>query len=130
MDHILARTLWGEARGEGRAGLEAVAAVVRNRAARGGWWGATLEEVCLKPWQFSCWNANDPNKAKLETVTSADKVFRLCLEIEAGLSTIVDSTGSADSYFDRRMPVPPKWAQGETPTATIGNHVFYRLRKS
>ena len=35
----LARTIWGEARGEGSAGMQAVANVVMNRAAIGGWWG-------------------------------------------------------------------------------------------
>ena len=38
----LARTLWGEARGEGRAGMQAVANVIRNRAARPGWWGRSV----------------------------------------------------------------------------------------
>ena len=30
---VLARTLWAEARGEGQAGMEAVACVILNRAA-------------------------------------------------------------------------------------------------
>lgn len=58
---ILARTIYGEARGEPWEGKIAVAWVVRNRAERGGWWGDTIREVCLKPWQFSCWNETDPN---------------------------------------------------------------------
>ena len=41
---VLARTLWGEARGEGEDGMQAVANVICNRAAiaraKGGyWWG-------------------------------------------------------------------------------------------
>jgi len=58
---ILAKTLWGEARGEGREGLIAVAWVIKNRADNPGWWGKSIELVCLKPYQFSCWNADDPN---------------------------------------------------------------------
>lgn len=57
----LTKTIWGEARGEGREGMIAVAWVILNRASIGGWWGNSIETVCLKPWQFSCWNANDPN---------------------------------------------------------------------
>ena len=39
---ILARTLWGEARGEGLAGQIAVACTIRNRVEDGrakSWWG-------------------------------------------------------------------------------------------
>ena len=44
---VLARTMWGEARGQGTQGLEAVAAVVLNRVqiatARGRyWWGNNI----------------------------------------------------------------------------------------
>jgi len=45
---VLARTLWGEARGEGTTGLEAVANVVLNRVKmaeeNGGkfWWGSNI----------------------------------------------------------------------------------------
>jgi spore germination cell wall hydrolase CwlJ-like protein len=61
---ILARTLWGEARGEGLAGQIAVAWTIRNRVNDGkakSWWGEGYAGVCLKPYQFSCWNKNDPN---------------------------------------------------------------------
>ena len=54
---ILARTLYGEARGEysssGPAALIAVGNVIVNRFEKGGRFGKTLAEVCLKPKQFS-----------------------------------------------------------------------------
>ena len=48
---ILARTIYGEARGESISGMEAVASVVLNRVAfakrRGRfWWGNSIAEVC------------------------------------------------------------------------------------
>ena len=61
---ILARTLWGEARGEGPAGQVAVAWTIRNRVFDGktnSWWGEGYAGVCQKPYQFSCRNKNDPN---------------------------------------------------------------------
>ena len=61
---ILARTLWGEARGEGAAGQIAVAWTIRNRVFDGktnSWWGEGYAGVCQKPYQFSCWNKTDPN---------------------------------------------------------------------
>ncbi len=61
---ILARTLWGEARGESLAGQIAVAWTICNRVNDGkakSWWGEGYAGVCQKPCQFSCWNKNDPN---------------------------------------------------------------------
>lgn len=126
----LARTLWGEARGEPVRGIEAVAAVVVNRVAlsraRGGfWWGGDIVAVCRKPFQFSCWNDGDPNRPKLLAVTEADPVFSTCLRVarRAIAGTLPDSTGGATHYHHRR--VDPVWARGHAPSAEIGAHLFY-----
>ncbi|HJR27754.1 MAG TPA: cell wall hydrolase, partial [Pseudomonas sp.] len=61
---VLARTLWGEARGEGLPGQIAVAWAIRNRVNDGkarSWWGEGYAGVCQAPYQFSCWNKSDPN---------------------------------------------------------------------
>lgn len=125
---ILARTIWGEARGEGDIGMEAVASVILNRVKSGiTWWGHDIRTVCLKPWQFSCWNDSDPNRVKLLAVTVSDMQFGDALHISAiandGL--LVDSVHSATSYYDARMPEPPKWAEGRTPVVEIGHHLFF-----
>ena len=53
----LARTVYGEARGESDQGRAAVAHVVLNRFRSDKWFSAgTIEAVCRKPSQFSCWN--------------------------------------------------------------------------
>ena len=59
---VVAITILAEARGEGEAGMYAVGACIAQRAFER---KQTPTEVCLKQWQFSCWNPNDPNKAKL-----------------------------------------------------------------
>lgn len=73
-DHdILARTLWGEARGESLAGHIAVAWTIRNRVNDGrakSWWGEGYTGVCQKPYQFSCWNKNVTNFAYLSGAKS------------------------------------------------------------
>ena len=67
----LARTLFGEARGEfdadgrGDVPVEAVANVILNRAAKKFRGKATVHGVCRDPLQFSCWNGNDANRAKI-----------------------------------------------------------------
>ena len=76
---ILARTLWGEARGESLAGQIAVAWTIRNRVNDGkakSWWGEGYAGVCQKPYQFSCWNKNDPNY-RLPEWREADPVPRV-----------------------------------------------------
>jgi len=124
---VLARTLWGEARGEGRAGLEAVASVVLNRARRGPgyWWGSSIVEVCKRPYQFSCWNREDPNRARLLAVTQADAAFRACLEVarHAVGGTLADATGGATHYHAES--ILPGWAKRKSPCARVGSHLFY-----
>jgi len=60
----MARTLWGEARGESEEGQVAVGHVIKNRVEKKTWYGKTIKDVCLKKWQFSCWNENDPNRIR------------------------------------------------------------------
>ncbi len=122
---LLARTIWGEARGETVRGMEAVAAVVMNRVARPGWWGRTVASVCTKAYQFSCWNEGDPNRPKLLAVTEADPVFAIAQRIarRAIAGTLNDPTGGATHYH--AAAILPRWAAHKTPCARIGRHLFY-----
>ncbi len=137
---VLARTIWGEARNQGREGMQAVANVIANRVntdlgndGRPDWWGEGWAGVCKRPWQFSCWNEGDPNRAKLEAVTARDPQFARALDIagQAVAGTLPDLTGGATSYHTIRPAAaiwPPKWAAEMTETVRLGAHVFYRLR--
>jgi N-acetylmuramoyl-L-alanine amidase len=129
---VFARTIWGEARGEGTFGMEAVANVVANRVkaaqARGGyWWGDNIISVCQKPYQFSCWNRSDPNYKKLQAVTEKDLHYATAVRIarRAMAGTLDDATHGATHYHARS--ITPGWAEGQNPSAVIGNHIFYRL---
>lgn len=140
---VLARTLWGEARGEDRIGREMVANVVMNRVAiaqkhleRTGapyWWGSTPAEVCLKPWQFSCWNENDPNRPQVEAATEADPVFAECLEIAraAVAGELPDRTNGATHYANMpllvKLGAAPNWATWSRLVAHHGRHSFFRV---
>lgn len=125
---ILARTIWAEARGERRLGMVAVASVIINRAKHPRWWGHSIKEVCLKPWQFSCWNSNDPNRKKLLSVDTDDEKFAEALDIavDAVRGNLVDPTGGADSYVNLKL-AKPSWATDDKLTLRIGNHSFYRV---
>jgi hypothetical protein len=52
-EKIVAITILAEARGEGERGMYAVGACIAQRAVER---KQTPSEVCLKKWQFSCWN--------------------------------------------------------------------------
>lgn len=123
----MARTLWGEARGEPLEGKIAVAWVIKNRADNPSWWGDSIFSVCKKPFQFSCWNMGDPNRSKLICVTPQDAMFRDCLMVTAGVLTrnYPDITGGANHYHAKA--ISPKWAQGKEPSAKKGTHLFFNL---
>lgn len=132
--HLVAKTLYGEARGEwewfGIAPLIAVANVILNRVRQQTWFGRTLREVCLKPLQFSCWNEDDPNREAMDRVEKApSRVFDECCRVARGVlcDHWPDLTGGADHYYSVQGPEVPKWARGKTPTCHIGRHVFFKL---
>lgn len=129
---VLARTLWGEARGEGALGMRAVAAVVLNRVAiatRKGrfWWGNSILQVCHKPYQFSCWNKADQNFKKISAVDERDLHFATALRIarRAVIGKIDDPTHGATHYHT--VNILPFWAKDAKSCARIGNHIFYKL---
>jgi len=128
---IMARTIWGEARGEGQPGMEAVANVILNRNelwhVHPHFGHGTVQSVCLAPWQFSCWNENDPNAAKLKAVSFQDPVFAQCLQVasDAIAGIIEDNTNGATYYYVKNSP-QPTWATGKEPCAEIGRHLFFK----
>ena len=123
----MARTIWGEARNQGTAGMQAVANVIMNRVARGGWYGATPAEVCKKKYQFSCWLPSDPNYQKLLNVDESDANFRQAKNIAtlAINDNIGDITGGATEYHTKA--IKPNWDYSKLQkTASIGDHIFYK----
>lgn len=129
---IMARTIFGEARGESDQGRAAVGWVIINRvkfaqASGGYWWGNTIRQVCLKPWQFSCWNDNDPNRSVITSVTPTNRVFKRCLEIAEGVISgrITTPVDVATHYYATYIS-PPPWVRGATFVIKIGVHRFYK----
>ena len=138
----LARTIWGEARGEGIRGMQGVANVIMNRyalaqasATYARQFGKTVAEICKKPMQFSAWNPGEPNRAKMLAVTKNDMQFvqALTLAKMALQHTLVDVTGGADHYLNvaetRKMRGGslPSWAKLDKKTAAVGAHTYLRL---
>ncbi|WP_350649525.1 cell wall hydrolase [Pseudomonas sp. HY13-MNA-CIBAN-0226] len=129
---ILARTLWGEARGESLAGQIAVAWTIRNRVFDGkarSWWGEGYSGVCQKPYQFSCWNKSDPNYVFLIGIKQI--VFRELAQARIAADQVIDGkvddpTGGATHYHATTMPKAPAWALKAKQTLKLGRHVFFK----
>lgn len=129
-DELLARIIWGEARGESVEGQIAVGCVVRNRAHNPLWWGDGYKTVMLKPYQFSCLNVNDPNYEKVKNLDiRSDPVARQCLYIARGIITrmILDNVNGANHFLNYQYIEHTSWTKRKTPVRIIGNHWFYKL---
>lgn len=124
----MARTLWGEARGEPLQGILAVAAVILNRAMHPHvhWWGTTVVGVCRARKQFSCWNSTDPNLPKLLAVTLDNDRFRICWRVaqDAMGGKLQDLCKLGATHYHTKS-ISPSWAERKVPCADIGNHLFY-----
>ena len=133
--NILARTIFGEARGEGLEGMEAVALVVMNRVKAKKWFTGyemingqkipSVAQTCLKKAQFSCWNKNDANYPLLQKITTESPVFRECVNVakRALSGRLIDFTNGATYYHTRQ--IKPQWAVGKSPCYEVKNHLFY-----
>jgi hypothetical protein len=127
---VLAKTLWGEARGEGVKGMEAVAAVVLNRLRTGYRNRHAVDEVCLDPKQFSCWNSDDPNLPQLNRIDQApDADYRSAMAIATNAMNglLTDPTFGARHYVATTLPLRlrPRWLLDKSPVVVIGRHEFY-----
>jgi len=135
---ILARTIVGEARGEGQNGMICVANVVMNRTNIAKLYLAQKDKphplfgdgspasACLAKWQFSCWNEGDPNKAIIEALGMDKAIFREAIDIaiKAVNGQLTDLTDGATHY--KRIGTPAKWAEGQTPCHIEGHHEFFK----
>jgi len=133
---IMALTIYGEARGEPYEGKVAVGSVILERVEHRDWDGKTLHEVCLMPYQFSCFLPADPNFKALkliagdwETKIARSKVLSECYAITSGLldGTIPRTPEIAAAhccqYKTRRATAA--WAKKMKVILTIGQHEFY-----
>jgi N-acetylmuramoyl-L-alanine amidase len=127
--HVIALTAWGEARSLREDGIQATICVVQNRLASGvAWWGKTLRDICLKPWQFSCWNENDPNRSQMLAVSDndPDMVMALGFADQALAGALPDNVNQADSYYDLDLKERPLWSIGRQPVAQIGTQLYFK----
>ncbi len=121
---ILARTLWGEARGESYEGKKAIVHVIMNRTAkRIGDRDHSLAATAIRHMQFSAWREADPNRAYMERLSLNSKMFRECMRAVLEAIDEPDPTFGSDHYHTHSSR--PRWSRGKTPVLKIGNHRFF-----
>lgn len=121
---ILARTIYGEARGEKTIGKKAIACVVLNRYKSGKWFaGKTIAETCQKKYQFSCWNPTDPNRQKI--LEASDSELAEYKKIAEDFITGKEKDFLCGSTHYHTLNIKPAWANGKKADFQIGQHLFY-----
>lgn len=126
---LLALCVWREARNQAFDGKLAVAWSIRNRVMKVGktWWGDTWEEVIEKKWQYSSFNADDPN-AKLIPGNPVDDLSwaeSLQAAERAYLGLGIDPSQGATHYYNPSIVGAPAWIADATFTVKIQDHSFY-----
>jgi spore germination cell wall hydrolase CwlJ-like protein len=124
--------LFGEARNCSEEEKIAIAYTAINRASDGKKWnGSTVKESILVPYQYSCFNINDPNRKKLMNPEIYDiKSFRECLVVAGDVLNrkYKDPTQGATHYHV--SGINPSWSKSSSMTKTKEGknfrHTFYR----
>lgn len=124
---LLPNVVWAEARGESFEGKVAVAEVILERM-RDPRWPDDPEGVILQPWQFSCFNQNDPNASLRPKPTDRKGwyAFQECCEAVAEAVGGSNLTKGSNHYVNLSV-ARPLWYSPDKVTATIGAHTFLRL---
>jgi spore germination cell wall hydrolase CwlJ-like protein len=120
----LARSIYWEARGEGDAGMEAIANVVMNRVGHEGFPNTVCGVVKQGPeqgaCQFSWWcDGHSDDAAEEEPYSNAKEIARKALNRQ-----LKDRTGGALYFHHRKLAT--NWSMEYIKTVAIGEHVFYK----
>lgn len=113
---VVALTILGEARGEGKAGMTAVAQVIRQRSLNS---GRSPDFICLQKFQFSC------NNLGLDPRLRLDKSFPLAYSLAQNLNRLGPWCG-ATHYCTTN--INPYWIQGKKPILVLGKHKFFAVK--
>jgi len=138
---LMGLTIYGEARGESGAGKIAVGSVILERVDHRNWDGKTVQEVCLMPYQFSCFLPNDPNFKSLKLIAgdwdakyNRSRDLQDCYHVAYDLlvGRIVRTPEIAESHATqyltadlRKSKFCPSWVKEMKRVAVIGSHEFY-----
>jgi len=133
---IIGLTIYGEARGESKPGRIAVGSVILERVDKQEWMGKTIKDVCLMPYQFSCYLPADPNFEKLSAIAAAwDATYHQSIAVQecyAIASGLIDGTIARDETIAgahathyKTLSCRAAWESEMKKVAIIGRHEFF-----
>ena len=128
-ENILAKVIAGEAAGEGRKGMQAVANVIRNRAKSR---NKTPKEIVLQPYQFSVLvepkimdrNYKSVKKIADELASNIDNLPDIVSGAENYVAQWLYDKIKADSEWTKKNDL--EWVNKLNVVETIGEHVFLK----
>jgi len=124
---IVAMTLFAECRGEPLEGKMAVASVIVNRHV---WNKVSMRDVCLRPYQFSCWNGYKGKHDMMQMYRGGQMTGPAWEECKLVARMILDDTlpeTKFTHYYNPRK-AKPVWAAKLKNVKTIGRHRFGTLK--
>jgi N-acetylmuramoyl-L-alanine amidase len=127
---VLAATAWMEDRQGEKEGMQAVMDVVMNRVRNPRWWGNTIYSVCMKPYQFSCWNKGSTQvPLMMAAMQGMDKEWVIAMSLAelAVANVLPDVTNNADSYYSAYDQNPPVWADTAFYCGQWGANKYFRV---
>ena len=130
---IIAQTILGEARGEGKQGMYAVACVIKQRIKLKSF-PNTAKGVCLEASQFDFWTQrdsvtwDDAHRATVGRLMNHDiETVRYAKMLAINIDKVdLNWSKHADHYCT--IDINNYWTQGEKPVLIIKRHKFYKLR--
>ena len=130
---IIAQTILGEARGEGKQGMYAVACVIKQRMKLESF-PNTAKGVCLEASQFDFWTQrdsvtwDDTHRATVSRLMNHDiEMVRYAKMLAININKMdLNWSKHADHYCT--ININNYWTQGQKPVLIIKNHKFYKLR--
>lgn len=119
---VVAAVIIGEAGGEGREGMRAVASVIQNRTNK---WRNSYR-IATAPLQFSAYNGYANRQEILVNRAKKHPHWTYAVELATQLETssVEDNTDGSDHYHN--TTVAPRWADKMTFKTRIGGHLFYK----
>ena len=134
---ILARAIFGEARGASRRAKTAVAWSIKNRIPDKRW-GDTYHDVILEPKQYSAFNIDNPNYLFVTNPFREDSLidresWKECYGVAGQVINdgVADPTDGANHYYsEHEGREPPVWTKSEGAQfkIKIDNILFYDLK--
>lgn len=124
---ILAKTVYGEARGEDVVGMFAVCNTVFNRVRSNHPLfknDTSIAKACLRKKQYSCWNSHH-----IHNFDGKSDIYHKILEV-VDIALMAYNSGDdyshhATHYFKKNTPAPD-WIHDMKHTVTIDDHLFYK----